>query len=192
MFFINADQIINNIDILIKRVRDIEEQIRANVIQPINDYGRLIIDCQRIITELDQNLRPHVEQILNTGKRLYTSDGKDSSGIESADDTGGGKFELLSTSSPSPPLKKYSDLTLRKVRRHVLQLSQRWKNANTNVRHRLKVLQRAQTAVEELRRKCDQLHAHLLDIELTHAHQPQIRAISSEQVPIEIEHTKVI
>ncbi|CAF3869665.1 unnamed protein product [Rotaria sp. Silwood2] len=186
----NADQIINNIDILIKRVRDIEEQIRANVIQPINDYGRLIIDCQRIITELDQNLRPHVEQILNTGKRLYTSDGKDSSGIESADDTGGGKFELLSTSSPSPPLKKYSDLTLRKVRRHVLQLSQRWKNANTNVRHRLKVLQRAQTAVEELRRKCDQLHAHLLDIELTHAHQPQIRAISSEQIPIEIEHTK--
>ncbi|CAF4565132.1 unnamed protein product [Rotaria sp. Silwood1] len=189
----NADQIINNIDLLIKRVRDIEEQIRANVIQPISDYGRLILDCQHIITELDENLRPHVEQILNTGKRLYTSDNKDSSGMESADDTSGGKFELLSStsaSSPSPPLKKYSDLTLRKVRRHVLQLTQRWKNANTNVRHRLKTLQRAQTAVEDLRRKCDQLHAHLLDIELTHAHQPQIRAINSEQVPTEIEHTK--
>ncbi|CAF3539712.1 unnamed protein product [Rotaria sordida] len=185
---INTDQIINNIDLLIKRVRDIEEQIRINVIQPISDYGRLILDCQRIITELDQNLRPHVEQMLNTGKRLYTSDNKDSSGIESADDTRGGKFEL--SSSPSPPLKKYSDLTLRKVRRHVIQLTQRWKNANTNVRQRLKILQRAQTAVEELRRKCDQLHAHLLEIELAHAHQPQIRAINSEQVPAEIEHTK--
>jgi hypothetical protein len=46
--------------------------------------------------------------------------------------------------------------------------------------------------VEELRRKCDQLHAHLLEIELEHAHQPQIRAINVEQVPIEIEQTKVV
>ena len=36
---------------------------------------------QRIITELDQNLRSNVEQILQTGKRLYSTD---SSGIESA------------------------------------------------------------------------------------------------------------
>jgi len=47
-------------------------------------------------------------------------------------------------------------------------------------------------AVEELRRKCDQLHAHLLDIELAHAHQIQIRAINAEQVPAEIEQAKVI
>jgi hypothetical protein len=45
--------------------------------------------------------------------------------------------------------------------------------------------------VEELRRKCDQLLAHLLEIELTHAHQPQVRSINSEQVPAEIEQTKV-
>ncbi len=105
-------------------------------------------------------------------------------------------------------MKRHSDLTLRKVRRHVLQLTQRWKSANTNVRHRLKVLQRAQTviikfnlillrilfllkAVEELRRKCDQLLGHLLEIELAHAHQPQIRTINPEQVPAEIEQTKV-
>ncbi|CAF5113754.1 unnamed protein product, partial [Rotaria magnacalcarata] len=145
---------------------------------------------QRITTELDQNLRPHVEHIINTGKRLYSLDNnKDSSGIESADDTGGGKFDLLS-SSPSPPLKKYSDLTFRKVRRHVLQLNQRWKNANSNVRQRLNSLQRVQTTVEELRRKCDQLHAHLLDIELAHVQQTQIRSLNSEQVPVEIEETK--
>ncbi|CAM4900839.1 unnamed protein product [Rotaria socialis] len=188
--FINTEQIITNTDLLIRRLRDTEEQIRANVLQPINDYGRLMTDCQRIITELDQNLRPHVEQVINTGKRLYSSDNnKDSSGVESADDTGGGNFDLLS-SSPSPPLKKYSDLTFRKVRRHVLQLNQRWKNANSNVRQRLKTLQRVQTTVEELRRKCDQLHAHLLDIELAHVQQPQIRSINSEQVPVEIEETK--
>jgi len=39
---------------------------------------------QRIITELDQNLRTPVEQVINTGKRLYTTDNKDSSGVESA------------------------------------------------------------------------------------------------------------
>ncbi|CAF3812396.1 unnamed protein product, partial [Rotaria magnacalcarata] len=187
---INTEQIITNTDLLIRRLQDIEEQIRANVLQPINDYGRLMIDCQRITTELDQNLRPHVEHIINTGKRLYSLDNnKDSSGIESADDTGGGKFDLLS-SSPSPPLKKYSDLTFRKVRRHVLQLNQRWKNANSNVRQRLNSLQRVQTTVEELRRKCDQLHAHLLDIELAHVQQTQIRSLNSEQVPVEIEETK--
>jgi hypothetical protein len=57
------------------------------------------------------------------------------------DETGGGS----SSSSPSPTLKKHSDLTLRKVRRHVLQLSQHWKNANNNIQYRLKILQRAQT-----------------------------------------------
>jgi hypothetical protein len=39
---------------------------------------------QRLITELDQNLRPHVEQAITTGKRLYGADNKDSSGVESA------------------------------------------------------------------------------------------------------------
>lgn len=113
----------------------------------------------------------------------------------------------LSSSSPSPPPKRYSDLTLRKVRRHVLQLNQRWKSANTNIRHRLKILQRAQTvihsfiemfiisgfffflkAIEELRRKCDHLHTHLLDIELTHA---QARTINPEQISLELEQSKV-
>jgi len=61
----------------------------------------------------------------------------------SLEDIGEGGIGL--SSSPSPPLKRHSDLTLRKVRRHVLQLTQRWKSANTNVRHRLKILQRAQT-----------------------------------------------
>ena len=46
--------------------------------------------------------------------------------------------------SASPLLKKYPDLSSRKVRRHVLQLTQRWKTANTNLRHRLKVLQRVE------------------------------------------------
>ncbi|CAF4845761.1 unnamed protein product, partial [Rotaria magnacalcarata] len=43
---INTEQIITNTDLLIRRLQDIEEQIRANVLQPINDYGRLMIDCQ--------------------------------------------------------------------------------------------------------------------------------------------------
>jgi hypothetical protein len=58
------------------------------------------------------------------------------------DETGG-----IGGSPSPPPFKKHSDLTLRKVRRHVLQLTQRWKSANTNVRHRLKILQRAQTVI---------------------------------------------
>jgi hypothetical protein len=39
---------------------------------------------QYIIIELDQNLRANVEQVINTGKRLYSTDNKDSSGVESA------------------------------------------------------------------------------------------------------------
>ena len=46
-------------------------------------------------------------------------------------------------------------------------------------------------AVEEVRRKCDQLHAHLLEIELAYAHQPQIKALNAEQIPAEIEQAKV-
>jgi hypothetical protein len=38
---------------------------------------------QRIIFELNQNLRIPVEQAINIGKRLYSPD-KDSSGMESA------------------------------------------------------------------------------------------------------------
>ncbi len=57
------------------------------------------------------------------------------------DETGGSSGGGGSLSS-SP---KSSDLTLRKVRRHVLQLSQYWKNANNNIQYRLKFLQRAQT-----------------------------------------------
>ena len=45
--------------------------------------------------------------------------------------------------------------------------------------------------MEELRRKCDQLHAHLLEIELAYAHKPQIKALSVQQVPAEIEQAKV-
>jgi hypothetical protein len=39
---------------------------------------------QLIILELDQSLRTNVEQVINTGKRLYSTDNKDSSGVESA------------------------------------------------------------------------------------------------------------
>ena len=42
----NTEQIIDNANLLIKHLRDIEGQIRANLIQPISDYGRLILDCQ--------------------------------------------------------------------------------------------------------------------------------------------------
>ncbi|CAF4544356.1 unnamed protein product, partial [Rotaria magnacalcarata] len=101
-------------------------------------------------------------------------------------DTGGASL----SSSPSSPLKKHSDLTLRKVRRHVLQLAQHWKNANSNIQYRLNLLQRVQTAVEELRHKCDRLHAHLLETELAYAHKPQIKALNVEQVPAEIEQAK--
>jgi hypothetical protein len=48
-----------------------------------NDHFAFVL-FQHIITELDQNLRPHVEQVITTGKRLYTTDNKDSSGVESA------------------------------------------------------------------------------------------------------------
>ena len=42
----NTEHILDNTDLLIKRIRDIEEQIRINMIQPTSDVGRLIIDCQ--------------------------------------------------------------------------------------------------------------------------------------------------
>jgi len=61
------------------------------------------------------------------------------------DETGGGGSL---SSSPLLSLKKHSDLTLRKVRRHVIQLSQHWINANNNIQYRLKILQRAQTVNE--------------------------------------------
>lgn len=50
---------------------------------------------------------------------------------------------------------------------------------------------RISQAVEDLRRKCDQLHAHLLDIELACAHKPQIKGLNAQQVPAEIEQAKV-
>ena len=42
----NTNQVFDNVDVLIKHLREIEEQIRANAIQPLNDYERLIPDCQ--------------------------------------------------------------------------------------------------------------------------------------------------
>lgn len=42
----NTNQVIENVDVLIKHLREIEEQIRANAIQPLHDYERLISDCQ--------------------------------------------------------------------------------------------------------------------------------------------------
>ena len=43
---INTEHLIEKIDVLINHLREIEEQIRANAIQPISDYERLIPDCQ--------------------------------------------------------------------------------------------------------------------------------------------------
>ncbi|CAF3652038.1 unnamed protein product [Rotaria sp. Silwood1] len=177
----NIDNTISNIDILITSIRNIEERIQNNLKQPMHDYEKLILDCQRIICELNQNLRTQIEEAINSGRRLYTPDNKASHGVENTDDIGG---------SSSSPLKKHSDLILRKVRRLVLQLTQHWKNANNNVQYRLNILKRTQTAVEELRRKCDRLHAHLLEIELAYAHKPQIKALNSEQIPAEIEQAK--
>ncbi|CAF1638565.1 unnamed protein product, partial [Adineta ricciae] len=181
----NVDTMTNNINLLITHLRNIEEQIHMNAKQSVHDYERLLLDCQRIISELSR-IRPQIEDAINSGKRLYSPDSKDTSGIESADETGGGS----TTSTPLLSSKKHSDLTLRKVRRHVLQLTQHWKNANNSIDQRLKLLQRTQTAVEELRRKCDQLHAHLLEIELAYAHKPQIKALNVQQVPAEIEQAK--
>jgi hypothetical protein len=60
----NTDQIIERVDILIKHLRDIEEQIRANAIQPITDYERLILDCQVRFSIINQNnIRPLSTQI---------------------------------------------------------------------------------------------------------------------------------
>ena len=42
----NTEQIIDNIDNLIKQLRDYEEQIRTNALQPMSEYERLIPDCQ--------------------------------------------------------------------------------------------------------------------------------------------------
>lgn len=111
--------------------------------------------------------------------------------------------------SASPLLKKSADLSSRKVRRHVLQLTQRWKTANTNLRHRLKVLQRVEKVrfafssmdertnefcfqtVNDLRSQCDQVYAHLSEIDLAFAQQNQRRTLTIEQIPPEIEQTKV-
>lgn len=98
-----TDSVIDTIDVLIKRTRDVEEQIQKNVKQPTSEYEPLILDCQvsdpvatcrlhcvetlfslqRIIKDLDQNLHEPVEQAIQAGKRLYSSDSKDGSGIES-------------------------------------------------------------------------------------------------------------
>lgn len=40
------DHVIDHVDRLITRLRDVEEQVRANAIQPMSDYERLIPDCQ--------------------------------------------------------------------------------------------------------------------------------------------------
>lgn len=42
----NTEQILENIDRVLKQLRDYEEQIRANTLQPINEFERLIPDCQ--------------------------------------------------------------------------------------------------------------------------------------------------
>lgn len=42
----NTEQILDNIDRLLKQLRDYEEQIRTNALQPISEYERLIPDCQ--------------------------------------------------------------------------------------------------------------------------------------------------
>lgn len=42
----STEQIIDNIDQLIRQLREYEEQIRTNALQPISEYERLIPDCQ--------------------------------------------------------------------------------------------------------------------------------------------------
>jgi flagellar hook-associated protein FlgK len=43
---IEIDHVIDDIDVLIKRLRDIDEQVRDNAMQPLLEYERLIPDCQ--------------------------------------------------------------------------------------------------------------------------------------------------
>ena len=116
------DSNIHSIDVLITRIRDIELKIEKNEKQSINDYELLTPDCQvisndliiftpfffsfqRLLFELNQNLRLPVEQAINAGKRLYAPD---SAGMES-----GGKrrrkkkrsfFPFLSSSPRISPL----------------------------------------------------------------------------------------
>lgn len=80
----NIDTTINNIDVLITHLRDIELQIQTNEKQPIQDYEKLLLDCQRIQIELNDHLRLSVEQAINTGKRLYAPSSKDANGMDSA------------------------------------------------------------------------------------------------------------
>ena len=47
------------------------------------NLGIFFLCFQRIITQLDQNLRPLIENVIKTGKHLYTSDNKDSGSVES-------------------------------------------------------------------------------------------------------------
>lgn len=81
----NLDTTINNIDVLITHLRDIELQIQTNEKQPIQDYEKLLLDCQRIQIELNDHLRLSVEQAINTGKRLYAPSSRDATnGTDSA------------------------------------------------------------------------------------------------------------
>ena len=50
----NTEQILENIDRMLKQLRDYEEQIRSNALQPISEYERLIPDCQ-VDSRKDQN-----------------------------------------------------------------------------------------------------------------------------------------
>ncbi|CAF0758599.1 unnamed protein product, partial [Didymodactylos carnosus] len=175
----SVNDLIENVDSLVKNLREKEEQIRINNNQIIDDYTQIpnfINDCKRIITELEQQ-RSVVERIINTGKQMY-QDKDVSSGTESADDT--------------YVVKKHSDLTLRKVRRNVVQLSQRWKNANSQIKDRLKHLQRAQTNIDGLFRKCDYLNNQLNTYDLQKLQQPEVRSLTAELTPLEIEQSKLL
>ncbi len=67
---INTDQIIDDVDLLIKHIRDIEERIRANAIQPISDYERLIFDCQVRFIILKQFVKNRICLITSDIRKL--------------------------------------------------------------------------------------------------------------------------
>lgn len=47
-----VDRTIEHVDSLIDRLKIVEDQIRANAVQPLSNYESLIADCQVKLTEI--------------------------------------------------------------------------------------------------------------------------------------------
>ena len=65
---VDADMppVIEHVDVLIRRLRNIEEQIRINTMQPLNDYERLIPDCQVGFLRTQWHLHRRIKFVIRT------------------------------------------------------------------------------------------------------------------------------